>query len=163
MKTLWSKLSPLARYYVKYILAFLIFFGLLNLIDIFYSNQLFFMVTYIWHFTLCTPGVKEKMLTKKQRFSFLNVIVRVNYYLQLFIKTDKIPLGVGPAFVRALSPMLFIFFLKVVGGNGNILFALMGSVFFECVYYFDNRPVISKLPDDPETPPEIPSGEISRE
>jgi len=91
MKVFWYKLSPLAQYYVKYISSFFVFFGFLNLLNVFYNNQLFFMVGYIWHFTLMTPGMKEKMLIKKQRFSFLNIIVRVNYYLQLFIKTSKVP------------------------------------------------------------------------
>lgn len=163
MKKLLSLLSPLAKYYLQFILSFLVIFGLWNLVGISYVNQLFFMVTYIWHFTLLTPGLKEKMLTRKQRFSFLNVIVRVNYYLQLFIKTDKVPFGLGPALVRAISPLLFIFFLKVVGGNGDVLFALLGSFLFEAIYFFLNRKPISAPPSDPETPPVIPSAEISRE
>lgn len=163
MKKIWAYLSPLAQYYVKYILSFLFFFGILNLLNIFYNDQMFFIVTYIWHFTLMTPGLKEKMLTKKQRFSFLNVIVRINYYLQLFIKTDKVPFGLGPSLVRAISPLLFIFILKVVGGNGNMIFALLGCAAFEAVYLFTNKKIISAPPGDPETPPEIPNAEISRE
>lgn len=161
-KILLDKLSPLAIYYLKSIGSFFVFFGILNLIGIDYINQLFFMVCFIWHFTLNTPGLKEKMLTnKKQRFSFLNVIVRVNYYLQLFIKTEKIPFGA--ALVRAISPMLFIFFLKVVGGNGNILFALLGCFCFELTYYLLNRKTTSAPPGDPETPPAIPNAETFHE
>jgi len=163
MKVFWNKLSPLAQYYVKYISSFFVFFGFLNLLNVFYNNQLFFMVGYIWHFTLMTPGMKEKMLIKKQRFSFLNIIVRVNYYLQLFIKTSKVPFGIGPALVRSIAPLLFIFFLLVVGGNGNFLFAVFGCAAFETVYYFFDRKIISMPPSDPETPPEIPTAEISRE
>lgn len=164
MKKFLGFLSPLAQYYVKYIFCFLVVFGLLNLIGIYYNDQMFFTVTYIWHFTLMTPGLKEKMLTKKQRFSFLNVIVRINYYLQLFIKTEKVPFGLGPSLVRAISPLLFIFVLKVVGGNGNMIFALLGCTIFEAVYLFsDRKQTISAPPGDPETPPEIPTAEISRE
>jgi hypothetical protein len=162
MKNILGKLSPLAQYYFKSIASFLVIFGILNLINVEYINQLFFMVCFIWHFTLNTPGLKEKMLTnKKQRYSFLNVIIRINYYLQLFIKTEKIPFGT--ALVRAISPMLFIFFLKVVGGNGNILFALLGCFSFELTYQLLNRKTISTPPDDPETPPEIPNAEIFHE
>lgn len=162
MKIFWNNLSPLAQYYVKYISSFFVFFGLLNLLNVLYNNQLFFMVGYIWHFTLMTPGIKEKMLIKKQRFSFLNIIVRINYYLQLFIKTNKVPFGLGPALVRSIAPLLFIFFLLVVGGNGNFLFAVFGCVGFEAVYFFDKK-TISVPPSDPETPPEIPTAEISHE
>lgn len=162
MRNLLNKLSPLAQFYMKSIFSFFLFFGLLNLIGIDYNNQLFFMVSFIWHFALLTPGLKEKMLTtKKQRFSFLNVIIRINYYLQLFIKTEKIPFG--PSLVRMISPMLFIFFLKVVGGNGNILFALLGCFAFEASYYLLNKRPTLAPPDDPEIPPEIPTEGISRE
>lgn len=163
MKKFLDYLSPLARYYVKYILSFLIFFGILNLLGIYYNDQMFFIVTYIWHFTLMTPGLKEKMLTKKQRFSFLNVIVRINYYLQLFIKTDKVPFGIGPSLVRSISPLLFIFILKVVGGNGNMIFAFLGCAAFESIYWFTEKKATSTPPGDPEIPPEIPNAEISRE
>ncbi len=163
MKLFWNKLSPLAQYYVKYISSFFVFFGLLNLLNVIYNNQLFFMVGYIWHFTLMTPGVKEKMLIKKQRFSFLNIIVRVNYYLQLFIKSNRIPFGLGPAMVRSIAPLLFIFFLLVVGGSGNFLFAVFGCAAFEAVHFFFDRKTTSMPPGDPETPPAIPNAEISRE
>ena len=121
--------------------------------------MLFFLMSYVWHFALLTPGLKEKMLTKKQRFSFINVVVRINYYLQLFIKIKKVPFG--PSIVRALSPALFTLILMVVGGSGNIIFTLLGSVCFEVTHLFITRYSKSTLvrQDDAETPPAIPNEE----
>lgn len=161
MKKIWERLSILARYYITSMLSFFIFWGILVLLGIDYLDTLFFVLAFIWHFTLLTPGLKEKMLTSKHRFSFLNVVVRINYYLQLFIKIQKVPFGTSV--VRALSPLIFTFFLMVLGGSGNLLFTILGSVCFEVSYYFLNKKSISTQPKDPEMPPEIPNAESSHE
>ena len=161
MKKIWGRLSILARYYIVSMLSFFICWSIFTLLNIEFLNSLFFMMSYVWHFTLLTPGLKEKMLTKKQRFSFINVVVRTNYYLQLFIKIKKVPFG--PSIVRALSPLFFTFILMVVGGNGNILFTLLGSVCFEGTHYLLSRKSTSEQPDDSETPPAIPNEESFHE
>lgn len=165
MKRIWGNLSVLTHYYIKTMFTFLIFWGLLNLLKVDFLNNLFFVMAYVWHFTLLTPGLKEKVMTSKQRYSFLSVVVRINYYLQLFIKITKYPFG--PSIVRAISPLAFTSLLLIAGGNGNILFAILGSVCFEVSYYFLNKkmvtPAILMPPNDQETPPAIPSAENVRE
>lgn len=159
MKKIWESLSKLTHYYIKTMLSFFIFWGLLNLLNVDFLNNLFFVMAYVWHFALVTPGLKEKVMTSKQRYSFLSVVVRVNYYLQLFIKITKYPFG--PSIVRAISPLAFTLLLLVAGGNGNIVFAILGSVCFELSYYFLNKKnkssAILMLKDDQETPPAIPN------
>lgn len=161
MKGLWGKLSILARYYIISMFSFFICWSIFSLLHIEFLNTLFFMTSYVWHFTLLTPGLKEKMIIQKQRYSFINVVVRVNYYLQLFIKIEKFPFG--PSIVRAISPLSFTFILMVVGGSGNMLFTLLGSVCFEMTHYFLNKKTTLKRPDDLEIPPEIPSAESFHE
>jgi hypothetical protein len=165
MMKIWERLSVLARYYLISMVSFFICWSMFSLLKIEFVNTLFFMTSYVWHFTLLTPGLKEKMLTKKQRFSFINVVVRTNYYLQLFIKIKKVPFG--PSIVRAISPMLFTFILMVVGGSGNILFTLLGSISFEATHYFLSRNSSTKFtltpPSDFEIPPAIPSAESFHE
>lgn len=161
MSKIWNRLSALARYYLISMISFFICWSLLTIFNVEFLNTLFFMTSYVWHFTLLTPGLKEKMLTKKQRFSFINVVVRTNYYLQLFIKIKKDPFG--SSIIRALSPMLFTLILMVVGGSGNILFTLLGSLSFEVTHYFLTKKSTSRLPDDSEIPPAIPSVESFHE
>lgn len=161
MKKIWENLSVLARYYATSMISFFVCWFILTILNIEFINTLFFMTSYVWHFTLLTPGLKEKMLTQKQRLSFINVVVRINYYLQLFIKIKKVPFG--PAIVRAISPMLFTLTLMVVGGSGNILFTLLGSVCFEGTHYLFTRKTTSIPPIDSEIPPTIQSAESFHE
>lgn len=161
MKKIWQRLSKLARFYIISMLSFFTCWLIFSILNIEFINTLFFMMSYVWHFTLLTPGLKEKMLTQKQRFSFINVVVRINYYLQLFIKIKKVTFG--PAIIRAISPMLFTLVLIVLGGSGNILFTLLGSLAFEATHYFFEKKSTSILPDESEIPPVIPTEENLRE
>lgn len=161
MKKFWEKLSALTHYYIKSMLSFFLFWGLLTFFKIDFMNNIFFVMAFIWHFALMTPGLKEKVMISKQRYSFLSVAVRINYYLQLFIKITKYPFG--PSIVRAISPFVFTALLLVAGGNGNIFFTVLGSVCFEFSYYFLNKkiskPSILMPLDDQEIPPAIPNAE----
>jgi hypothetical protein len=161
MRKIWDRLSILARYYIVSMISFFICWSFFAFFNVEFINTLFFMMSYVWHFTLLTPGLKEKMLTKRQRFSFINVVVRTNYYLQLFIKIKKVPFG--PSIVRALSPLIFTLILMILGGSGNILFTLLGSVCFEGTHYFLSKKTTSVLQDDSEIPPAIPTAENSHE
>lgn len=161
MKKLWDKLSALSRYYIISMFSFFIWWSLLLALKFEFVNILFFMTSFVWHFALLTPGLKEKMLTKKQRFSFINVVVRINYYLQLFIKIEKFKFG--PSIVRSFSPLFFTLMLVIVGGSGNILFTMIGSIAFEMSHYLLREKITSGSPDDSEIPPAIPSAENSHE
>ena len=157
MKKTWDKLTPLSQHYFYSMISFIFFWFLLNKVLSFeFVNTLFFSTAFIWHFTLLTPGLREKMLLNKNKYSFLNIVVKINYYLQLFIRIEKF--SFGPAIVRAIMPILFTCFLLVMGGSGNILFSVLGSVCFELVFHFckGTKKTISGLLDDLEIPPTIP-------
>lgn len=139
MKKLWNKLSLLSRYYIITGLAFVLIWSVLSLLQIEFIDNLFFTTTYIWHFTLATPGIREKVLTTSHRMSLISVVVRVNYYLQLFVRSEKIPYRTNA--IRAFSPLLFILFLKVIGGRGNVLFGIMSSFVFESIYIYADKKI----------------------
>ena len=71
-------------------------------------------------------------MTNHHKLSFLAVVVRLNYYLQLFINIKRLPYA--SSFIRAISPALFTFLLFILGGQGNIVFTLLGSFCFEVMY-----------------------------
>lgn len=159
MKRLWEKTSDLTRFYFFSFLGFIIAWGALSLLSKDFVNQVFFMTAYVWHFALLAPGLKEKVMARKQKYSFLAIITRANHYLQLFITLKNIPFA--SAIVRSLSPLAFTLMLLIFGGGGNLLFCLLGSACFEVVYYllkrFLNRPIFLGHTGAPEIPPEIPS------
>lgn len=166
MKKLWNKLSLLSQYYLISLINLLVCWGILSLLAIDFINIVFFLTAFVWHFTLLTPGLRETVLLKNHKYSFLSVVVRVNYYLQLFINIKKF--SYSSSVVRALSPAIFTFFLFVFGGGGNILFTLLGSFIFEIVYLMTKKwlkltvnPLGDK--DAAEIPPAIPNEEKFRE
>lgn len=159
------KLSEKSRYYLINFVTVAVFWLIFIFLEFDFINITFFVMAYIWHFSLMAPGVREKILIGNTRFSFLSITIRLNYYLQLFLPTNKIPYG--PSFVRALSPLLFAFLLLVAGGAGNLYFPLLGSFIFEIIYLVQNKSksqaIIKEHKDDREIPPAIPIAENSHE
>ena len=64
MKKLWNKLSLLSRYYIVTGLTFVVVWSVFSLLEIEFVDNLFFTTTYIWHFSLATPGLREKVMAK---------------------------------------------------------------------------------------------------
>lgn len=129
---IWNKLSILSKYYILSFANLGVCFGIIYWIDIHFVDQIFFLTAFVWHFSLQTPGLKEKVMTNHHKLSFLAVVVRLNYYLQLFINIKRLPYA--SSFIRAISPALFTFLLFILGGQGNIVFTLLGSFCFEVMY-----------------------------
>ena len=166
------KFSATAKFYAFSFLSAGIIWGILTLCQVEFVNQIFFLTAFVWHFALLTPGLKEKVMTKHHKLSFLAIIVRFNHYLQVFINLKRLPFA--SSFIRALSPALFTFLLFIVGGNGNILFTFLGSFCFEAIYLIlknktnylaETNVTIIPLERtvDLDTPPAIPSEEKSLE
>ena len=157
----WNKLSIHAKYYIVSFFIVGICWMILSLLQVEFVNITFFLTAFIWHFALLTPGLKEKVMTNHHKLSFLAIVVRMNHYLQIFINVKRFPHS--PSFIRGLSPAIFTFLLFVLGGNGNILFTILGSVCFEASYLmiikktgdFSSNPLVRR--DDQDTPPVIPS------
>ena len=163
---IWNKLSINSRYYLICFANLGVWWLILALIKVEFVNLIFFLTAFVWHFALLTPGLKEKVMTNHHKFSFLAVVIRLNHYLQIFINVKRLPYA--PSFIRALSPILFTFLLFILGGSGNIIFTILGSLAFEVAYLIlKKHSSIFSSPlerrDDLDTPPAIPSAEKSRE
>lgn len=139
------------------VLSCLIFY----LIGIEFVNIVFFMMAYIWHFSLLAPKVKEYALFGKNKYSLLSLVFKSNYYLQMFIRFEKFKYT--SSVVRFLSPLIFTLFLFIVGGSGNLFFTILGSLVFEVIYLTIIRKGTTGVLSDPEIPPAIPTEENSHE
>lgn len=164
------KITLTSKFYAVSFVTAAIFWALLFLCQVEFVNIIFFMTAYIWHFALLTPGLKEQVMTKHHRFSFLAIIIRGNHYLQLFINFKRFPFS--SSVVRAISPALFTLLLYLVGGTGSILFTFLGSLCFEVIYLIIKNKtkfytVVEFNPlahiNDLNTPPTIPSAENDHE
>ena len=164
------KLTSKVKFYAISFATASLFWGLLALGQIEFINIVFFLTAYIWHMALLTPGLKEDVMTKHHRLSFLAIIIRGNHYLQIFIHLKWLPYA--SSFIRAISPVLFTLLLFIVGGNGSILFTLLGSIMYEVIYLVvKNKTKLYEKSDinplvhinDLDIPPVIPSAESDRE
>ncbi len=163
----WNKLSILSKYYIISFVNLGLCFGVVYLGGSNFVDQIFFLTAFVWHFSLQTPGLREKVMTNHHKLSFLAVVVRLNHYLQIFINIKRLPYA--SSFIRAISPALFTFLLFILGGQGNIVFTLLGSFCFEVVYVlvkkktnaFGVNPLMHT--NDQDTPPVIPNVEKTHE
>lgn len=155
----FHSISILSKYYIISFTNLAVCFGIISLIDVNFVDQIFFLTAFVWHFSLQTPGLREKVMTNHHKLSFLAVVVRLNHYLQIFINIKKLPYA--SSFIRAISPALFTFLLFILGGHGNIILTLLGSLCFEVVYvivkkktdFFGVSPLVHT--GDQDTPPAI--------
>lgn len=158
MKFSLGKVTDLTKYYAISFSGAVLFWFALMVMNAEFVDLIFFMTAYVWHFALLAPGLKEKNLSSKQKFSFLSIIIRMNHYLQLFINFKTIPYA--SAFIRALSPLLFTLLLLISGGGGNLIFTVLGSTIFEIIYittkrFYKTNPSLQI--NDREILPETPS------
>lgn len=119
----------------------LILFQLLNLL---FENQIFFIMAYVWHFTLLTPGARELMLKSNRKYSFISIIFKLNHYLQIaFVSIQhKFPqsiVAIKASLLRAVSPFLFCGILIFFGGRGDLVFVVLGSFLFELINWVSNK------------------------
>lgn len=124
------------QYYLFHFIVMGAFYIGSHFLDFLFTNTVFFLLAYAWHFTLETPGAKETWVKSKKRFSFIALVFKFNHYLQIYSVqvADKLPAFVRKfkgGFVRAISPLLFALTLIFFGGNGNLFFVLFGSLVFE--------------------------------
>lgn len=124
------------QYYLVHFLLMVFFFLVARFFEIHFSNTVFFLLAYAWHFTLETPGAKEAWVKSKKRFSFITMVFRFNHYLLIYAasfenKLPKFAKKIKAGVVRGCSPFLFALTLIFFGGAGNILYVLLGSILFE--------------------------------
>lgn len=124
-----------------------VFFLGTQLVSFPFTNTVFFLLAYAWHFTLETPGAKETWVKSKKRYSFIAMVFRFNHYLQIYTVQfeNKLPSFLRPfkgGLIRALSPLFFTLILLFFGGHGNLIFVLFGSIIFELL----NKTLPKKVP-----------------
>lgn len=160
--------SLITKFYFFYLILLIMSWGILSLLGFEFFNIIFFITAFVWHFTLTLPGLRDKVLTRYHRLSFLSVVVRLNHYLQIFInlKSNKY----ASSIIRSISPLLFNLLIYLIGGYESIFFTLLGSFVFEFSFLFlykkiIDREILTPLVDTKteEIPPMIPTEESSHE
>ena len=113
-------------------------FLLLTIMEIFdlkLISELYFLLTYCWHYALVVPELESKALSYSYRFSFLSAIFHLNNFIQnsVTLKSERFKTYL-PSICRMISPLVFCTTLSLITFYGNILFSILGTVVFEGCY-----------------------------
>ncbi len=130
----FNNLSNVSRYYFLTLVLLILLWLFFLLFNLNYAYFCFFTLSFIWHFTLMMPGLKQQVMSRYHKLSFLSVIIRLDHYLHLFLPTQ------GNVFlstvVRAISPNVFAIVLSSFSNNVSYVATLLGSFVFELYFYF---------------------------
>ena len=123
-----------------------------QLFELLFENQIFFIMAYVWHFTLLTPGAREMMLKSNRKFSFISLVFKMNHYLQIaFVSIQhKFPqkiVNIKAPILRALSPFFFCAILIFFGVRGELFVVVLGSILFEFINYASTKIAILNSKD----------------
>jgi len=96
------------------------------------ENVIFMVVCYAWPWALVNKNLAERYQQKNLRLSLLGMIFRIERWLQT-LPGQRYPLW--PYITRNLVPLVFVLLVWLLSRQGNLLFALLGTLSFEGFTY----------------------------
>lgn len=90
-----------------------------------------FVVGFVWPYSLFTPGLKEKITTRKYRFSFMSFVFHFYHFLKSSFGYSRFKSLIYRHLGTAIFFSLILFFARDLW----ILMGLLGSVLFEAFYW----------------------------
>ena len=122
------------KYLLTYLIALFILTLLLWGVSLNYSTLNFIILGFCWNFTLRAPSIREKMLLRKYKFSFLKMVFRFDNFLSSLSEKYW-----TQTLIRSLPPLLISLLAFVISSDGWFFLTLLGSAYFELIYFFKNR------------------------
>ncbi len=116
---------------------------ILALLNISFPSVMLFVVAYIWHLFLVFPSTAEHMERQGYRFAFVRLIYL--FYTRLNLWINRRHFFIVEAILRALGPCFFMLFFQLGFGGVNFYMLLMGSAYFELIY-FSRRTFEGRVP-----------------
>ncbi len=126
------------KYYGLGLSGFLPLFLVLWAFSIDVLGMLFVTSCYLWSFTALTPGVAERIRSRRYRWSFLKVIFKYNQLISIRMARKRYSWIIIPL-LRALAPVLFFGLMAIFTKAGNPLYAVLGALYFELIYFAIGR------------------------
>jgi hypothetical protein len=130
-----SHLSRLNRYYVygmpfSLIVIIFLFFLKVEVVAIGLCTIGFF-----WGYSLYTPGLKEKILKKRNRFSFITLSFHFYQLIKGLLPCERWPFLL--AFARVSMPLILSFIFYFISREANPLYTVLGWSFLELFLWID--------------------------
>ncbi len=96
------------------------------------ENIIFMVVCYAWPWALVNKNLAERYQQKNLRLSCLGIIFRIERWLQTWPGQRY---SFWPYLTRNLVPLTFVLLVMLLARQGNLLFALLGTLSFEGFTY----------------------------
>ena len=122
------------KYLLTYLIALLFLTIILWGVSLNYATLNFIILGFCWNLTIKAPTLREKLLLRKYRFSFLTFIFKLDSFLGSFSEKYW-----TQTLLRSLPPILISFCCFLISGNGLFFITLAGSGYFEIIYHFKNK------------------------
>ncbi|MCK5884609.1 MAG: hypothetical protein KAG61_13035 [Bacteriovoracaceae bacterium] len=101
-------------------------------------NILYFASSYLWSFTVITPGVSEKVRSRRYRLSFLKIIYKYQQLMNVRLGRHRYRKYILPL-TRISAPLFCFGGMSYITGGGNPGFALFGALYFELILLLIRR------------------------
>lgn len=122
------------KYLLTYLIGLLILTVILWGINLNYATLNFIILGFCWNLTIKAPTLREKLLLRKYRFSLLTFIYRFDDFLGSLSERYLLQL-----LLRSLPPIIISFGSFLLSRNGWFIVTLLGSAYFELIYYCKNK------------------------
>lgn len=140
------------RYYLFMLVPLLLFALILIFFGVGHFEICLFLTTVLFPITIATPGLKEKVLDQKYKFSVLRLFFKVQYLIDRKLKETS-PWWLK-SFHRLFLSFLFASFLFILSPSVNLFYFVLGCLWWEAFYRFNKKMkwvIIRDLLDDSKT------------
>ncbi|MBL6990293.1 MAG: hypothetical protein ISR65_10965 [Bacteriovoracaceae bacterium] len=117
------------RYYLKGLLPLLVLIIILNYYSVDLLNIFILASSYLWKYTLLTPGMQIRLGQRKYRFAFLKTMQRIDDHMIVIFQNLKYP-KLRPL-CRHLPPLILMTIITLTLQQGNIIYSPLGILFYE--------------------------------
>ena len=121
--------KELTTFYLYFLVPGLISLLLLAPFPISIMNMFVFALCYVWNIFLITPNLGEKVQTKSYRFSLIKFLYEKGHLVMNSIL--KYDFKYKQYLARALIPLAFILFCKILYFEVSFFMGVLGLIFFE--------------------------------
>lgn len=109
-----------------------------------------FLIGFLWPLAYLTPEIESRVDENKYKYSFMRVFISLQKTFDNIFPEDK--RDIGSYLTQLIIPLIICGFFYSISSDGNILFTIVGFLFFKGTYFLiKEKTSLIKIQDVPET------------
>ncbi len=125
-------IKPLYFHYLTGFIGFFVIVFIISILEFSLENVSYFIVGYIWNFSITSPNLKEMVSTKRYKFSFMRFVYNYNKY---FSNINILSFVKYRFIITSLSSIPICFLVYLISQKGYPFLCFFGGLLFELFYY----------------------------